>query len=84
MKRRLKISVVLPVYNGERYIAESIKSVQAQTYDQWELIVVDDGSQDATAQIVQKYEESYQRIFLVSQKNQGVSVERNRGIEDIN
>ena len=83
MKRRLKISVVLPVYNGERYIAESIKSVQAQTYDQWELIVVDDGSQDATARIVQKYVESDQRIFLVSQKNQGVSVARNRGIEEI-
>lgn len=82
MKNNLKISVVVPVFNGEAYIARCIKSVLEQTYHNWELIVVDDGSRDASAQIVQKFVEEDVRIRLIRQKNRGVSSARNRGIEE--
>lgn len=78
-----KISVVLPVYNGELYIARSIRSVQKQTCDNWELLVVNDGSQDNTERIVQDFVGRDARIRLITQENQGVSVARNRGIDEM-
>ena len=47
------ISIITPLYNGEKFIAETIHSVQQQTYPDWEMIIVDDGSKDRSAQIVQ-------------------------------
>ncbi len=76
-----KISVVLPVYNGEKYISRSVESVIDQTYDNWELIIIDDGSRDRTNAIVEGYLEKDGRIKLIRQENQGVSVARNRGID---
>ncbi|MBR1811941.1 MAG: glycosyltransferase family 2 protein [Clostridia bacterium] len=58
-----KVSVVLPVYNGAEYLAQSIESILAQTYENWELIIVDDGSTDATAAIAAAYAEKDDRIF---------------------
>lgn len=78
----MKISVVLPVYNGESYIAKSIESVQRQTYKNWELIIINDGSTDSSEQIAQKYAQSDARIRLISQENQGVSAARNLGISE--
>ena len=49
------ISIVLPIYNGEKYMRKSIDSVLAQTYENWELLIVDDGSNDNTAVIAQEY-----------------------------
>lgn len=82
MEKQKKISVVMPVYNCEKYIARSIRSVLAQTYGNWELIIVNDGSEDSTEKIVQGFAKSDQRIRIINQRNQGVSVARNRGIDE--
>jgi len=73
-----QVSVVMPVYNGEAFIAESIASVLAQTYPHWELIVVDDGSTDGTAGIVAGFDDL--RIRFTYQENQGLAAARNAGI----
>ena len=76
-----KISVVMPAYNAEMYIARSIESVLAQTYKNIELIVVDDGSQDATGQNVLMYQKNDKIVKYIFQENQGVSAARNQGIK---
>lgn len=58
------VSIVLPTYNGERYIRESIKSVLMQTYQDWELIIIDDHSEDRTNEIIQSYADNDKRIKL--------------------
>ena len=77
--QEIKVSVIMPAYNRETYIRESIDSVLAQSFTDFELIVVDDGSTDATAAIVQSYTDA--RIRLIRQPNQGVSVARNTGLD---
>lgn len=74
------ISVVMPAYNVENYIAESIQSVLNQTYEDWELIVVNDGSTDNTEKVIRSFSDA--RIRLINQENQGVSVARNVGIDN--
>ncbi len=73
------ISIIIPTYNSERYISETIQSVVNQTYSNWELIIIDDGSTDSTAQIIQKHF-SDPKIRYVYQANQGVSIARNNGM----
>ncbi len=73
----VKVSVIIPAYNGDRYIGEAINSILAQTYDDYEIIVVDDGSTDNTAQVIQQYGE---QIQYFSQTNQGVAASRNLGL----
>lgn len=75
------VSVVMPAYNSEKYIADSIESILKQTYNDFELIVVNDGSIDNTSNIVRKYINKDYRIRLLEQKNQGVSIARNTGID---
>lgn len=72
------LSVVIPVYNGERCIRRAIEGVLAQTYTNWELILVDDGSTDGTAAICDEYASA--RIRVIHQPNGGVSAARNAGI----
>jgi glycosyltransferase involved in cell wall biosynthesis len=72
------ISAVIPVYNGENFVAEAIESVLAQTYSPFELIVVDDGSTDNTAVICQRY---VSLIRYHYQANQGLAGARNQGVE---
>ena len=79
--QEVKVSVIMPAYNRETYIRESIDSVLAQSFTDFELIVVDDGSTDSTAGIVQSYTDS--RIRLIRQPNRGVSVARNAGLEAV-
>ena len=69
------VSVVIPCYNSARYLAETLDSVQAQTYSRVEIIIVDDGSTDETANIARSYPVTY-----LYQKNRGISAARNAGI----
>ncbi len=71
------VSVITPCYNGEKYIAETIESVMRQTYADWEMIVVDDGSQDRSAQIAAHYASLDERIKLIRQNNAGTASARN-------
>lgn len=70
------VSVVIPVYNGERYLADALDSVFAQDYQPFEVIVVDDGSVDGSSTVVSHYKEAR----YLHQPNQGVAVARNTGI----
>ncbi|HEV8356815.1 MAG TPA: glycosyltransferase [Gemmatimonadales bacterium] len=75
------VSVILPVFNRERYLADSIESVLNQTFTDWELVVVDDGSSDSTPGIIERYRLSFPgKIKPISQPNLGVAAARNRGI----
>lgn len=74
------ISVVIPLYNKEKQIAHTLQSVFNQTFQDFEIIIVDDGSTDGSVAEVEKFSDS--RIRLIHQKNAGVSAARNRGIEE--
>lgn len=74
------VSIITPVYNGERYIRETIDSVLRQTYPHWEMIVVDDGSKDNSASVVEQYVAKDARIRLLRQPNSGSAAARNKGI----
>ncbi|WP_144603312.1 glycosyltransferase family 2 protein [Algoriphagus algorifonticola] len=74
------LSTICPCYNQALYLEAAIDSVQAQTFQDWELIIVDDGSTDNTLEIAQKYAESDTRIKLIHQENKGLSAARNAGI----
>lgn len=74
------VSVIIPAYNAEKFIAQTIDSVISQTYSNWELIVVNDGSTDNTLHIVQTYSNNDHRISFISKPNTGVSDTRNTGI----
>ena len=76
------VSVVMPAFNAEATIAESIQSVMAQTYPKWELLVVDDGSTDSTAAVARGYCQQDSRIRLFSKENGGSASARNRGISE--
>ena len=73
-----KISVIIPTYNGERYIKATIDSVLFQTHSNLELIIIDDGSIDGTKNIIEGYQDNRIRYFY--QKNRGVAAARNAGI----
>ena len=76
------VSVVMPAYNAMRYIETAVRSVMAQTYTDWELIVVDDGSSDDTCGVVRSLMAEDPRIQLVQNpENRGVSHTRNRGLD---
>ena len=79
------VSIIMPSFNSQEFISESILSVIAQTYKSWELIVVDDGSTDDTVGIVNKFSKKDARVHLiVSDKNEGSAVSRNKAIEYAN
>jgi len=75
------ISVILPAYNASEFIAEAISSVIGQTHENWELIIIDDGSVDDTGSIVDSFLKSDNRIKYISKLNSGVSDSRNVGIK---
>jgi glycosyltransferase involved in cell wall biosynthesis len=77
--RVVKVSVVIPLYNARDVIAETIESVLAQTWTDYEIIVVDDGSQDGSGELVQAFGD---RVRYIWQENTGVAGARNRGIEE--
>jgi len=78
----IKFSVVIPLYNKEKEIANTLNSVLNQSYKADEIIVVDDGSTDGSAKIVESFTKKFKEIKLIKQNNMGVSAARNRGIEE--
>ena len=74
-----RVSIITPCYNGETYIGRTIDSVQAQTFTNWEHVIVDDGSTDGSAAIVETYVATDSRLRLIRQPNGGVSKARNNG-----
>lgn len=75
-----KVSVIIPVYNAEKYVAQCIESLLSQTLQECEFIFINDGSKDNSGEIIEKYKKSDERIKLVNQENQGVSIARNMGL----
>jgi len=75
------ISVVLPVYNGEKYLVEAIDSVLVQSFSDFELIVIDDGSTDGSLRILQEYQKRDKRILLVSRENRNLATTLNDSID---
>lgn len=76
-----KISIIIPVYNVENYLARCIESVLLQTYTDYEMILINDGSPDNCAEIMEQYAKKDERIVTLHQTNQGLSAARNAGIE---
>lgn len=79
MTRQPLVSVVIPVYNAELYLAQCIENIQSQSYKNLEIIVVDDGSTDSSTKIAENYQ-----VKLIRQENKGVSVARNKGLDTAN
>ncbi len=78
----MRVSVVIPVYNLENYLAEALDSVLTQTWKNVEIIVVDDGSKDSSPQIIEEYARRFsKKIKTIWQPNRGAGAARNRGIE---
>ena len=81
MNKNIKISIIVPIYNAEKYIRRCIESILKQTYPNIELILINDGSNDKSLEICEEYKKNDERIVLVNKNNEGVSVARNTGIE---
>lgn len=75
------LSIIIPVYNGDKYIEACMRSIVNQTYRNLEIIIIDDGSKDSSYEICRKFMRMDNRIKLISQKNMGVSSARNHGLE---
>lgn len=76
-----KVSIIVPAYNVEKYIFDTIKTIEVQTYKNIEIIIVNDGSTDNTLKICQELAKENKNIKLINQSNKGVSEARNKGIE---
>ena len=76
------VSIITPSYNTAEYIAETIKSVQAQTYENWEMIIVDDCSTDNTDDVVREYLADTRIKYLKNEKNSGAAVSRNYALRE--
>lgn len=75
------ISIIIPIYNGEKYIEGCLNSILNQTFNNYEVVIVNDGSTDNTLKIIENYRESFERIIIKTIKNSGPGVARNIGIE---
>lgn len=77
----VKLSVIIPVYNGEKYIEKTLDSLVEQTVEDFEVIIIDDGSDDKTGEIIKKYCDEYVDFFYINQPHSGVYAARNAGIK---
>ncbi|MGT2741902.1 glycosyltransferase [Streptococcus plurextorum] len=75
------LSVIIPVYNVEKYLKRCLESILVQSWNDYEIILVDDGSTDSSAQICDSYAEKYEMIRVIHKENKGLSDTRNQGIE---
>lgn len=78
------VSIITPCYNGSKYIGETIESVLLQTYKNFEMIIIDDGSKDNSVKVIQEYANKDDRIKLIKQSNGGSASARNNGIRNAN
>ena len=76
----VEISVILPVYNSEDYLKECLDSLINQTFDDFEVLCINDGSSDNSLAILREYEKTDSRITVIDQENQGVAKTRNNGL----
>lgn len=77
----IKVSIIIPIYNMERYLKECLDSISKQTLQEIEILCIDDGSTDSSPVLLEEYKKQDSRIKMIRQNNQGVSVARNKGIE---
>ena len=77
----IKVSLVVPVYNAEKYLAKSIESMLSQSLKEMELILVNDGSKDNSLAICEEYAKKDSRITVINKKNEGACIARNTGID---
>lgn len=82
MKQAVKVSVIIPVYNSEAYLKECLDSVVHQTLQDIEIICVDDGSTDASMDILQKYAQKDERFRILEQQHLGGGAARNLGLKE--
>ena len=74
----MKFSVIIPVFNAEKYLSKCLESIINQTYDNWEVIALDDGSQDNSFSIMKKYSRLNGKIKVATKSNEGPGLTRNR------
>lgn len=84
MNKNMKVSLIIPVYNTEKYLAECLESAIKQDLDELEIICVNDGSTDNSALILEEYEKKDSRIKVITQENRGLSEARNTGVDSAN
>lgn len=77
----IKYSFIVPVYNTEKYLKKCLDSLINQTYKDFEIIVVNDGSTDKSSSIISKYQKKYKNIIVIDKENEGLSMARNRGVQ---
>ncbi len=76
----MKVSVIIPIYNGEKYFADCIQSILDQSFTNIEIIVINDGSTDGSLSLIKSYVQNDSRVVVINQKNKGVSAARNAGL----
>ena len=77
-----KVSVIIPIFNGEKYLKECLQSIENQSVANWEVICIDDGSTDSSADIIKSFAHNDSRYKIIYQKNSGVSQARKRGVQE--
>lgn len=77
-----KVSIIMPVYNGDKFLKEAVESILSQTFKDFEFIIINDGSTDNSLSIIKEYANRDSRVKIIDQKNQGVSTSRNNGIKN--
>ena len=80
MDNNILVSVILPVYNAQKYLEEAIESIINQTYTNFEFIIIDDGSGDNSLNIINKYQKQDSRILVITRENKGLVYTLNEGI----
>ena len=80
MKQDVKISIIIPVYNAEKYINKCIESILKQTYSNIEIVIIDDGSKDSSKEIIEEMCKKEKKIKFISRENKGVLKTRNEAI----
>lgn len=77
----MKLSIIIPVYNCEKYLSKCLESVLHQDFDDYEVIAINDGSTDGSGKIIHKFAGQYSKFVVINQKNSGVSTARNAGLD---